>query len=251
MASLQPSTPRERLIFALDVDRLDEAERYVKMLSSHVGVFKIGPRLFTSAGSLVFDLIHGMGGEIFLDLKFHDIPASVGAAAREVARQRVKMFTIHSLGGGRMVREVQQRLMESTLVPGMPPPLALAVTILTSHSEEEVAELGFDRPIVEQAERLARVAVENGAQGIVASGHELARLKAVLPESTIFVTPGIRDPSDHTADQTRVMTAEEAVRAGATYIVVGRPIRDSRDPVGAAERIVEQITRATHDAPEA
>jgi orotidine-5'-phosphate decarboxylase len=133
----------------------------------------------------------------------------------------------------------------------MPPPLALAVTILTSHSEEEVAELGFDRPIVEQAERLARVAVENGAQGIVASGHELARLKAVLPESTIFVTPGIRDPSDHTADQTRVMTAEEAVRAGATYIVVGRPIRDSRDPVGAAERIVEQITRATHDAPEA
>jgi len=246
-----PATPRERLIFALDVDRLDEAERYVKMLASHVGVFKIGPRLFTSAGSLVFDLIHGMGGHVFLDMKFHDIPDAVGAAAREVARQRVKMFTMHALGGGRMVREVQRRLMETTLVPGTAPPMALAVTILTSHAEEEVQALGFDRPIVEQAERLARIAVDNGAQGVVASGHELARLRAALPERTVFVTPGIRDPSDHTADQTRVMTAEEAVRAGATYIVVGRPIRDARDPVAAAERIVEQITRATDGAPAA
>lgn len=249
MASMVPTTPRERLIFALDVDRLDEAERYVKMLSSHVGVFKIGPRLFTSAGSLVFDLIHGMGGHVFLDLKFHDIPASVGAAAREVARQRVKMFTIHALGGGRMVREVQQKLMESTLVPGSPPPMALAVTILTSHSEDEVQALGFGRPIVEQVERLAKIAVDNGAQGIVASGHELPRLRAALPKHTVFVTPGIRDPSEQTLDQTRVMTAEEAVRAGATYIVVGRPIRDARDPVGAAERIVEQISRASDGAP--
>lgn len=245
MASMYPSTPRERLIFALDVDRLDEAERYVKMLAAHVGVFKIGPRLFTSAGSLVFDLIHGMGGHIFLDMKFHDIPASVGAAAREAARQRVKMFTVHALGGGRMIQAVQQKLMESTLVPGMPPPMALAVTILTSHSEDEVRALGFNGPIVDHAERLARLAVKNGAQGIVASGHELPRLRAALPESTVIVTPGIRDPSDAGSDQTRVMTAEEAVRAGATYIVVGRPIRDARDPVAAAERIVEQITRAT------
>lgn len=251
MASMQPTTPRDRLIFALDVDRLDEAERYVKLLASRVGVFKIGPRLFTSAGSLVFDLIHGMGGHIFLDLKFHDIPASVGAAAREVARQRVKMFTVHALGGGRMIREVQQALMEATLVPGMPPPMALAVTILTSHSEDEVEALGFGRPIVEQAERLAKIAVGHGAQGIVASGHELPRLRSVLPAETVFVTPGIRDPDDDTEDQTRVMTAEQAVRAGATYIVVGRPIRDSKDPAGAAERIVEQITRATDDAPTA
>ncbi|NJK89048.1 MAG: orotidine-5'-phosphate decarboxylase [Myxococcales bacterium] len=241
-------SPRERLVVALDVDRLDEAERFVKLLANRVGVFKVGPRLFTNAGSLVFDLIHGFGSGVFLDLKFHDIPASVAAAAREVARQRVKMFTMHALGGGRMIRAVSEQLMEATLVPGAPPPLALAVTILTSHSELDVRELGFEIPIVEQVERLARIAVDHGAGGIVASGHELKRLKAALPEGTIFVTPGIRDHDEPVEDQTRVMTAEEAISAGATYVVVGRPIRDSRDPVGSSERIVEQIARACDDA---
>ncbi len=243
-----PKTPRDRLIFALDVDRLDEAERYVKMLAPHVGVFKVGPRLFTNAGSLVFDLIHGMGSSVFLDLKFHDIPAAVGAAAREVARQRVKMFTIHGLGGARMVEAVSQKLMELTLVPGAHPPLVLAVTILTSHSETEVSELGFAGPIVDHVERLAVMACHNGAQGVVASGFELPRLKKALPPGTVFVCPGIRAADEDASDQTRVMTAEQAVRAGATYIVVGRPIRDASDPVGAADRIVEQITEAC-DAP--
>jgi orotidine-5'-phosphate decarboxylase len=236
-----PSSPRERLIFALDVDRLDEAEPLVRRLAGHVGVFKVGPRLFTNAGSLVFDLIHGMGSRVFLDLKFHDIPEAVASAAREVARQRVKMFTVHSLGGPKMVRAVQQRLMESTFVPGLEPPVCLAVTFLTSHTADDVAQLGFRGPLVDHVTHLAQLAVGAGAGGVVASGHEVPALKAALPEHTMFVVPGIRRAADPVADQSRVMSAEQAIRAGATYLVVGRPIRDAPDPTAAADAIVEEI----------
>lgn len=239
-----PKAPKDRLVFALDVDHIDEAERLVKLLTAHVGMFKVGPRLFTNAGSLVMDLINGMGSSVFLDLKFHDIPASVAGAAREVARQRVRMFTVHALGGARMIEEVQRELSKMTLIPGAPPPVVLGVTVLTSHAQEEVEALGFSEPIVGIAERLARLAVRSGAQGIVASGHELRVLKPALPPSTIFVTPGIRGPHDDIGDQTRVMTARQAVEAGATYVVVGRPIRQAKDPVAAAQRIVEDIASA-------
>src|SRR5687768_14844439 len=118
-----PKEPKDRLIFALDVDHIDEAERLVKLLAPHVGMFKVGPRLFTSAGSLVLDLIHGMGSSVFLDLKFHDIPAQVAGAAREVARQRARMFTVHALGGPRMITAAVDELAQMTLIPGAPPPI--------------------------------------------------------------------------------------------------------------------------------
>ncbi|MGF1510636.1 MAG: orotidine-5'-phosphate decarboxylase [Myxococcota bacterium] len=236
-------TPRDRLIFALDVDRLDEAEPMVRKLAPHVGVFKVGPRLFTNAGSLVFDLIHGMGSKVFLDLKFHDIPEAVAAAAREISRQRVKMFTLHALGGPKMIRAVQQRLMESTIVPGLEPPLCLAVTLLTSHTPEDIKQLGFPGPLVQHVTQLARSAVEAGAGGVVASGHEVGALKRVLPTRTVFVVPGIRRASDPVGDQSRVMSAEEAIRAGADYLVVGRPIRDAPDPAAVADAIVDEIAR--------
>ncbi len=239
-----PQTPQERLIFALDVDHLDEAERLVKALAPHVGMFKVGSRLFTAAGSLVLDLIHGMGSSVFLDLKFHDIPAQVAGAAREVARQRAKMFTVHALGGGRMVQTVVQELSQLTLIPGMPPPICLAVSILTSHSEEEIHQLGLSGPVVDNVQRLAQLAVQNGAGGVVASGHELPALRAILPKETVFVTPGIRSPEDDIGDQSRVMTARNAVEAGATYVVVGRPIRLAKDPIAAAQRIVADMAEA-------
>jgi orotidine-5'-phosphate decarboxylase len=239
-----PKEPKDRLIFALDVDHIDEAERLVKVLAAHVGMFKVGPRLFTSAGSLVLDLIHGMGSSVFLDLKFHDIPAQVAGAAREVARQRARMFTVHALGGPRMITAAIDELAQMTLIPGSPPPIVLAVTLLTSHSEQEVRDLGFASPLQEQATRLAKMAVEAGASGLVASGHELKALRQVVPASTVFVTPGIRTPGEDVGDQSRVMTAREAVEAGATYVVVGRPIRTADDPVEAAQRIVSDIEKA-------
>lgn len=231
-------------MFALDVDHIDEAERLVKLLAPHVGMFKVGPRLFTGAGSLVLDLIHGLGSSTFLDLKFHDIPAQIAGAAREVARQRVRMFTVHALGGARMIRAAITELAQMTLIPGSPPPLVLAVTILTSHAEEELSTLGFSESIEQQVQRLAGLAVQAGAPGIVASGHELTALKPQLPDQTVFVTPGIRAPGEDVGDQSRVMTAREAVEAGATYVVVGRPIRTAPDPVAAAQRIVADIEKA-------
>lgn len=239
-----PSEPKDRLVFALDVDHIDEAERLVKPLAPHVGMFKVGSRLFTSAGSLVLDLIHGMGSSIFLDLKFHDIPAQVAGAAREVARQRARMFTVHALGGARMIQAAIKELAQMTLIPGSPPPLVLAVTVLTSHSEEELATLGFSDGVERQAQRLAKLAVEAGAQGLVASGHELQALAPIVPKETVFVTPGIRAPGEDAGDQSRVMTAREAVEAGATYVVVGRPIRTAANPVDAAQRIVADIEKA-------
>lgn len=239
--STEPASARERLIFALDVDTLDEAERLVKQLADRVGVFKVGPRLFTRVGSLVFDLIHGLGSQVFLDLKFHDIPASVGAAAKEAARHRVKMFTIHALGGSTMIREVANQLAKTTLVPGASPPIPLAVTLLTSHSPEDVRALGFEQPVPELVERLGQMAVRSGAGGIVCSGHEVRELKAVLPAGCVFVVPGIRSPTDVAGDQSRIMTPAAAMAEGATYIVVGRPIRDAEDPQAAAERMVDGI----------
>ncbi len=239
-----PESPRDRLIFALDVDHIDEAERWVKLLSPHVGMFKVGPRLFTSAGPLIVDLIHGMGSAIFLDFKFHDIPDQIAGAAREVARQRARLFTVHALGGPRMIEAVTRGLASTTIIPGTFPPICLAVTLLTSHNREELDQIGLSGTIEDQARRLACLAIDAGAGGIVCSGHELAALRPLLPDGTVFVVPGIRFADDATGDQVRVMDARSAVRAGATWIVVGRPIRDAPDPVSAAVRIVDEIAEA-------
>lgn len=239
-----PASPRDRLVFALDVDHIDEAERLVKLLSPHVGMFKVGPRLFTSTGSLVVDLIHGFNSSVFMDFKFHDIPDQISGAAKEVARQRARLFTVHALGGRRMISSVTQAMRSTTLVPGSLPPVCLAVTLLTSHDPVELAELGFSGTVQDNAVRLAQLAIDAGAGGVVCSGQELDALKAVLPQDTMFVVPGIREASDPMGDQARVMTAKEAVMAGATYVVVGRPIRDAEDPVAAAERIVSGIAEA-------
>ncbi|MBX2814064.1 MAG: orotidine-5'-phosphate decarboxylase [Myxococcales bacterium] len=239
-----PQAPRDRLIFALDVDHLDEAERLVKELSPHVGMFKVGSRLFTSAGSLVVDLVHGMGSSVFLDFKFHDIPEQIAGAAREIARQRARLFTVHALGGPKMIEAVTRSLRSMTLIPGVSPPVCCAVTILTSHSQEELKLLGFNDSILSYAQRLAKMAVTAGAGGVVCSGHELSSLRSILPTSTLYVVPGIRGPSDEHADQVRVMTAGKAVQAGATWVVVGRPIRDAREPASIAQQIVEEIAEA-------
>jgi orotidine-5'-phosphate decarboxylase len=238
----RPTEPRDRLIFALDVPDIETAEHYVKKLKAHVGTFKIGPGLLTLVGPEVIDLVHDNNAGVFLDLKFHDIPATVGAAAREASRKRVRMFTVHALGGKKMIEEAAGELLRTTIVPGIPRPLCLAVTVLTSHEEKDLAAIGLPGPIPDLGLRLAKLAVSAGASGIVASPHEIAKLKAELPEHIVYVVPGIRGPNDAKSDQSRVMTAKEAVQAGATYIVVGRPIRDAADPAAAAKKILDEIS---------
>lgn len=243
----RPRSPRDRLVFALDVDHIDEASKLVNRLARHVGMFKVGPRLFSSAGHDVLDLIQAAGSQVFLDLKFHDIPASVAAAAAEIARQRVKIFTVHAMGGARMFEAINAEISQITLIPGVSRPICLGVTVLTSHRQADLKQLGIEMPIVDMVTRLAKLAMDSGAGGVVASGHELPALKAILPPETVFMIPGIRQQGSRLDDQVRVMSAGDAIRAGATYLVVGRPIRQSKDPVGTAEALVEEIAAAEAD----
>lgn len=236
--------PKDRLIFALDVENLEEAEDLVKRVAPLVGVIKVGPRLFTRFGTQIVEQIHDRGARLFLDLKFHDIPETVGGAAREVAQLRAHMFTVHALGGRAMIQRAIAELGRMTTIPNHPPPACLAVTILTSHTEESLRDLGLEPPIVNHAVRLARMAVAAGAPGIVASGHELDALRSALPSGTLFVVPGIRSEQDKADDQARTMTARQAIRAGATHLVVGRPIRLATDPADAARRLVDEIAAA-------
>jgi len=232
------------LIFALDVEDVDTAEGLVRRLAPHVGMFKLGSQLFTSVGPLIIDLVHGLGASVFLDLKFHDIPATVGRTAKEVARARVKMFTVHALGGRAMIQRANRELASITMVPGVPLPMCLGVTLLTSHTPQELEEIGFLPPLEQHSLRLAKLAVAGGASGVVASAKEVAMLREALPADTVFVTPGIRSSGAPADDQARVVTAKDAIEAGATYLVVGRPIRDASDPVDAAKRLVDEIGTA-------
>lgn len=234
-------SPRERLIFALDVDELDAARALIRALAPSVATFKIGPVLFTRHGPAVVDLVHDQGGQVFLDLKFHDIPETVAGATREATRLGVRMLTVHALGGRTMIARAAAELSRLTIVPGVPRPMVLAVTVLTSHSEADVAALGLEGPIPTHGLRLAQLALSAGAHGLVASAHELAHLRSALPPGTVFVCPGIRGPDDARGDQTRVMGPREAIEAGATYLVVGRPIRDAADPAAAAQRFLSEI----------
>jgi orotidine-5'-phosphate decarboxylase len=220
----------------------EKAEAITELLTTFKEVFS---SVFTGFGAEVLNLIQDRGAQVFLDLKFHDIPETVAGAVREVARHRVRMFTVHALGGSGMIRRAVSELVQMTLIPGVPVPQCLAVTVLTSHGEKDLEEIGFKGPLVEQAKLLATVAIKSGAAGVVASGHELEALRSVLPPGVIFVVPGIRGESDPTQDQARVMTARGAIEAGATYVVVGRPIRLAKHPADAAKKLVDEIAKAS------
>lgn len=239
-----PKTPKDRLIFALDVPDLDRAETLVSQLADHVGIFKLGSQLYTSVGPMIVDLVLGNGAGVFLDLKFHDIPATVALAAREVCKHRARMFTVHALGGRKMLTKTAETISRATLLPGVPPPMMLAVTLLTSHAEADLAEIGLSKPLKDQSARLASMAMQAGASGVVASAREVPHLRTLLPAGTVYVTPGIRFTGAPVQDQARVLTAREAIEAGATYLVVGRPIRDAANPVDAAKRLVDEIAAA-------
>ncbi|MBI4820224.1 MAG: orotidine-5'-phosphate decarboxylase [Deltaproteobacteria bacterium] len=240
----KPRSSKDRLVFALDVADLDHAERLVRQLSPYVGSFKIGAQLFTSAGPMVVDLVTGMGASVFLDTKFHDIPATVAAAAKAAARRRVRMLTVHALAGGKAIRLAVTEISRMSVLPGTMPSLVLGVTLLTSHTVDDVRELGFSDDVPTASLRLARLAVANGAGGIVASAQEVAALRAKLPSEIVIVTPGIRPKGSPQDDQARVMTPSEAIQAGADYLVVGRPIRDAPNPQEAAAAIAEEIASA-------
>lgn len=235
---------RKRLIFALDVDAFAEAQQWVRLLHGQVGVFKVGKQLFTRCGPDVVRMVRAEGGEVFLDLKYHDIPNTVAMAGVEACRLGVRMFNVHALGGREMmtrtVAEVDARYPRGSKER----PLLLAVTILTSSGEETLREVGIERPVREMVPRLARLAQEAGMDGVVASPQEVGLIREACGADFAIVTPGVRPASAALDDQKRVMTPGEAIAAGADYLVIGRPISAAADPAAAADRILEEMALA-------
>ncbi len=235
---------RNRLIFALDVDCFEDAEKWVKLLHQKVGVFKIGKQLFTRCGPEVVRMVRAEGGEVFLDLKYHDIPNTVAMAGVEACRLGVRMFNVHALGG----REMMERLVAE--VDAVAPrgddkrPLLLAVTILTSSTEETLREVGIDRPVSEMVPRLALLAKQAGMDGVVASPKEVGLIREACGDDFLIVTPGVRPAFASLDDQKRVTTPADAIGAGADFLVIGRPISAAADPVEAADLIIAEIAAA-------
>jgi orotidine-5'-phosphate decarboxylase len=234
--------PRERLIFALDVEHFAEAQKLVGLLKGHVGLFKVGKQLFTHAGPKVIDMIRNRGEKVFLDLKFHDIPNTVAKAGEEATKLGSTMFTVHSMGGYEMMKGAVESSRSTAKQINRPKPFILAVTILTSMDEAILEEVGIKTPLEEQVVRLARLAKRAGVSGVIASPREIGLIRDHCGSGFLIVTPGVRPASAAKDDQKRTLTPGEAVRAGAHYIVVGRPIREADDPVRAADEIVEEIS---------
>jgi len=235
---------RERLIFALDVDSLEEAQRWVALLHDKVGVFKVGKQLFTRCGPQVVRMIRDGGGEVFLDLKYHDIPNTVAMAALEACRLGVKMFNVHALGGADMMRATVARVDEQYPRGSAGRPLLLAVTILTSSTDQTLLELGIDRPVTEMVPRLARLAADAGFDGVVASPREVEAIRTVCGPDFAIVTPGVRPAFASVDDQKRVTTPADALAAGSDYLVIGRPISAADDPQQAAGKILQEMAAA-------
>lgn len=238
---------QRRLIFALDVDSFEDARLWVDRLHGKVGAFKVGKQLFTRCGPDVVRMVRDRGADVFLDLKYHDIPNTVAMAGVEALRLGVWMFNVHALGGGemmaRLVAEVDKHCPRGT--EGRP--LLIAVTILTSSTDATLQELGIDRPVSEVVPRLARLAQQAGMDGVVASPQEVGLIRQACGRDFAIVTPGVRPADASLDDQKRVMTPAEALRAGADYLVIGRPISAAADPAAAAAGIVAEMRDALRD----
>lgn len=232
---------QNKIIIALDVEELLEAQKLVDILHDKVGAFKIGKQLFTRCGPEALRMIHDRGGRVFLDLKFHDIPATVAHASCEAARHGVFMFNMHALGGFAMMKQAVDAVSALSRSLNRPRPVLLAVTVLTSLGPEDLQQIGITSPLEELVTRLARLARDAGMDGVVASPREIRTIKDACGKEFLVVTPGIRPRESAAHDQKRIMTPAEAVQAGADYIVVGRPVTGAADPRTAVQKIIDEL----------
>jgi len=236
---------QDKLIVALDLPSAGAATRLAEKLHGHVGMFKVGSELFTAEGPVVARYLLASGEKVFLDLKFHDIPNTVRAAARQAAQFGVNMLNVHASGG----RKVMEAALEGVRSVGsergrVARPLVLAVTLLTSLGSKDLEEMGWAGTPQEVVTRLARLAQTTGLDGVVASPQEIAAIRHACGPDFVIVTPGIRPAASASNDQSRTGTPESAIRAGADYLVVGRPITEAPDPLAAADAIVAEMEKA-------
>ena len=231
----------DKIIVALDVDTSDKAVDWVQRLKNDVGYFKVGKQLFTSTGPEIVRKIKNDGAGLFLDLKFHDIPNTVAAASVEAVRLGVDMFNVHALGGYEMMARSAGAVRDEAARLGIKKPVFIAVTVLTSMSDESLQEAGILTPAADEVRRLALLARRAGMDGVVASPREIKLIKEACGNDFIVVTPGVRTSLSSSDDQVRVMTPGEAVKAGADYLVIGRPITAAADPLAAVKAISEDM----------
>ncbi len=233
-------TPKERIFVAIDTPDINRATKLARLLSGEVGGIKIGKELFTAQGP---NAVRGaVGGEpLFVDLKFHDIPNTVAGAIRSSLHMRPFMVNVHASGGKAMMQAAVDAARETSEDLGIPRPMVLAVTVLTSLDDNDLTEVGQNGPAAEQVKRLALLAQESGIDGVVCSSKEIGILRKTCGPDFKLVVPGIRPNWAAAGDQKRIMTPKDAVAAGADYLVIGRPITSADDPVAAARRIVEEL----------
>ncbi len=230
------------LIVALDFSDLSEAEKIVKKIVPLVKFFKIGKELFTSAGPEAIEMVHSHKGRVFLDLKFHDIPNTVGSACEAAARHGVFMMNVHALGGKTMMYHAVQAVHRGAHEKKIQPPKILGVTVLTSLTDRDLKEIGIKKKVKQEVQDLAVLTQRCGLDGVVASGQEIRPIRDVAGKNFIIVTPGVRPIWAPHGDQKRVITPKEAIDLGADYIVVGRPITQHPQPLIAAEKILEEVS---------
>ncbi|MFQ5787142.1 MAG: orotidine-5'-phosphate decarboxylase [Thermodesulfobacteriota bacterium] len=233
--------PEERIILALDFADFEIAKTWVKRLIGRIKTFKVGPILFLNSGPQGIRDLSATGAQIFLDLKFHDIPTTAEKSAKQVVSYGINMFTVHALGGYEMMKTVSESVKRESERLSQPKPLILAVTILTSHSEEGINELGIEGLPIESVLRLADIADIAGVDGIVCSGMEVEVLKKEFGDRFKLVVPGIR-LDESSQDQKRVVTPVEAVSRGADYLVIGRAITEAKNPEAVLDEIILSIS---------
>ena len=233
-----------KLIVALDVDTAEKALALVDQLREVTGMFKIGSTLFTAAGPQIVKDVIASGARVFLDLKFHDIPHQVGGAARSAAELGVSMFTVHASGGPEMMKRATEAVAEVSARTGAPRAAVLAISVLTSVDSEILSQIGVTESATESVMRLVKLAAASGVDGVVASPQEVAAIRSAIADPNfLVVTPGIR-PAQTEDDQRRVATPAAALAAGASYLVVGRPITGATDPLAAARAIASEMQLA-------
>lgn len=237
--------PKNKLIVALDVDNLQRARDLLEILRDVVGMFKIGSQLFTAIGPGIVREIVNSGGRVFLDLKFHDIPNTVAGAAVEATRLGVSIFNVHAAGGSEMMRRAAAAVRETSEREALLRPQVIAVTALTSSDLQVLTDTGVTTSVEQQVLLLAKLAKASNLDGVVASSREVPLIRSAIPKKDfLIVTPGVRPAGSARGDQRRVMTPAEAVRAGADYLVIGRPIIAADDPLRAAQAVIEEIENA-------
>ncbi|VAX24419.1 Orotidine 5'-phosphate decarboxylase [hydrothermal vent metagenome] len=238
------SDAKDRLIISLDVPSRDSAMRVVESLNGSVRWVKVGSQLFTAEGPKVVADLKKAGFNVFLDLKFHDIPNTVASAGRSAVDLGVDLFNVHAMGGSAMMKKTVEELSSYCEKTRKPKPKIIAVTVLTSMNADDLKEIGFNSQPDEMVLRLARLAKESGLNGVVSSPWEVSAIKSAMGEGFLVVTPGVRPSWAVKDDQVRIKTPAEAIKEGADMLVVGRPVLKADNPADSANRIIDEINSA-------